>query len=398
MGAVGETDRRDGWRLARDGASHPTTMQQNQFAKLRAIAYVAGAESAGDGASGVLAYDRKRAYSAWSYYTSGHAPEAFLIDMEGRVRHRWSRGFREIWPDRKVPEGNPSADLWRRVRLSNNGDLFAIHEGLALLKLDKDSNLIWSKLGGYHHDLDITEDGDIFVLTREARIIPRLHKTSPILEDFITVLAPDGRILKSLSILEAFERSPYAASLLRGPRTGDILHTNTLEILDGSLAYKSPAFAKGNVLISLLCIDTAAIVDMKARKVVWAVSGMWRLQHQPTLLQNGNMLLFDNRGHQGESKVIEFDPFTREIAWMYPPNGPNGFYSKTCGSNQRLANGNTLITETEAGRAFEVAPDHTVVWEFLSPHRAGAEGELIAMLLELVRLDADFPTDWAAQP
>ena len=50
----------------------------------------------------------------------------------------------------------------------------------------------------------------------------------------------------------------------------------------------------------------------------------------------------------------------------------------------------------EAGRAFEVAADHTVVWEFLSPHRAGERGELIAMLFELVRLDADFPTDWAA--
>ena len=35
---------------------------------------------------------------------------------------------------------------------------------------------------------------------------------------------------------------------------------------------------------------------------------------------------------------------------------------------QRLANGNTLITESVNGRAFEVTADGRIVWEFLAPH------------------------------
>ena len=70
------------------------------------------------------------------------------------------------------------------------------------------------------------------------------------------------------------------------------------------------------------------------------------------------------------------------------------FYSETCGANQRLPNGNTLIVESDNGRAFEVTPDGTTVWEYVNPHRAGEHDELIAALLDVVRLPRDFPTDW----
>ena len=61
---------------------------------------------------------------------------------------------------------------------------------------------------------------------------------------------------------------------------------------------------------------------------------------------------------------------------------------------QRLPNGNTLITESDGGRALEVTPDRRIVWEFFNPHRAGEQGEYIATLFELLRLPPDFPVDW----
>ena len=65
------------------------------------------------------------------------------------------------------------------------------------------------------------------------------------------------------------------------------------------------------------------------------------------------------------------------------------FFSRTCGSNQRLPNGNTLITETDYGRVFEVTRDNEIVWEFISPYRAGDNNELIATVLEMIRVDLD---------
>ena len=59
---------------------------------------------------------------------------------------------------------------------------------------------------------------------------------------------------------------------------------------------------------------------------------------------------------------------------------------------------NTLITETDRGRAFEVTPEKEIVWEFHNPYRFGPKDELVAIVPEMVRLPADFPVDWVQKP
>jgi hypothetical protein len=73
---------------------------------------------------------------------------------------------------------------------------------------------------------------------------------------------------------------------------------------------------------------------------------------------------------------------------------PAPFFSNFCGTAERLPNGNTLIVESDNGRAFEVTSAGAIVWEFHNPHRAGEEGEFIARLFDLVRLPPEFPTAW----
>jgi hypothetical protein len=106
------------------------------------------------------------------------------------------------------------------------------------------------------------------------------------------------------------------------------------------------------------------------------------------------VLVFDNQGRPGSSRVLEIDPATQEVTWEYAGTPPKSFYTEFCGAAQRLPNGNTLITESEAGRAFEVTPGGDAVWSFASPFRAGARGELVATLLGVQRLAADTPLDW----
>jgi outer membrane protein assembly factor BamB len=320
--------------------------------------------------------------------------------MEGEVLHQWRHPYRENWPvldpDHKDPaQGN--SDYWRRTFLFENGDLLAIFDGLALLKIDRYSNLIWAYRGGFHHDLDVIDDGRIFVLThREITSHPSLPDHSPIIEDFITLLNADGSLIRHVSILESFVRSKYAALLDRVREPVNVFHTNTLEVLKGRLADRSEAFKAGNVLVSLRDIDVVAVVDLEQEKVVWAITGDWKMQHQPTVLDNGNMLLFDNQGHHGTSKVIEFDPLTQQTVWAYKGDDENGFYSPVLGSNQRLPNGNTLITESCAGRAFVVAPEGAVVWDFIDSKRIGPEGQwqLVPTMCEMVRIEKDYVRGW----
>lgn len=385
-----------------------TPQQRERLSNLKALGYVSG-QRAAPARTGVIAHRPDQAYAGYNYYTSGHAPEAILMDMKGRVLHTWRREFRDVWPRRDTSRGR--TDYWRRAYLYPNGDLLAIYDGLGLVKLDKDSRVLWGYDGACHHDLDVVGDGKIYVLTWEAMSHPQIRSGEPVWEDFVTVLGADGRVLRKVSILAAFMASPYASVLARIPAREDIFHTNTIKVLDGRLQSRSPAFRASNVLISVRNVDVIAVLDLDAERIVWAMAGMWRMQHQSTILDTGNILLFDNQGgHNGFSKVIEFDPFAakpvkadpfvefepqdQRVVWSYEGDSSNHFFSRSCGSNQRLPNGSTLITESDAGRAFEVTRDKTIVWEFLNPRRAGEKDELIAAVFEMVRLGPDFPLRW----
>jgi hypothetical protein len=325
-------------------------------------------------------------------YVSGHAAEAVLADMEGRVLHRWRYPLRRLWPDLAADPENAKLEYWRRAYLFPNGDLLAIYEGLGLVKLDARSNVLWARRGGFHHDLSVTPEGEIWVLDREGKVLPRINPKEGVLEDMIAVLGPGGELLRKISILEAFERSPYASLLRRMERQGDVFHTNTLEILDGRFADRSPAFRRGNLLLSVLKLDALAVLDPERETIVWARTGSWRRQHQPTFLDNGDLLLFDNTGAgRDRSRVMEVDPLKGEVSWQFGGMSQADLFSRTLGSCQRLPNGNTLITESENGRALEVTSKGKVVWEFNSPHRAGERDELVAVLFELIRLPPDFP-------
>jgi len=118
---------------------------------------------------------------------------------------------------------------------------------------------------------------------------------------------------------------------------------------------------------------------------VWAMHDVTSRQHDATLLDNGNLLVFDNGERSAGSRAVELDPGTREVRWQYPAAGAPPLFSERFGTAQRLANGNTLITFSELGSALEVAPDHRVVWRFDSPHRTGVNDDFVVPLVDVQR-------------
>jgi hypothetical protein len=321
------------------------------------------------------------------------------MDMSGHIIHKWHCEIFRAWPDFD-PEKflgkqySYQSTFWRRAHIMENGDLFAIFEGVGLIKLDKHSNIIWRVLNSAHHDLYIDQEGKIYVLTRKAHINKNYNPKEPILEDFISILDPKGIELEKTSILEALENSPFAPVLTRGREFGDIFHSNTIELIEKQPPGFNHPLKQGTLLISILRLDFICAIDPVKKSVYWGASDYWNDQHQPTLLSNGNILILDNKGRGEKSTVFEFDLASREIKWFYRGSEENPFYTATCGSCQRLQNGNTLITESDSGRVFEVTPEKQIVWEYINPYRVGKNNELIASLFEVVRLRSDFPTNW----
>jgi hypothetical protein len=378
-----------------------TEKQIEQIRQLEALGYVEGV-SAAPVASGVTVNLRDRTWPGLNFYVSGHGPEATLIDMEGTVLHTWSFEFQDAFPGMSTDHPH-----WRRAYLYKNGDILALWEGRGLIRLDKDSRLRWKYDRKPHHDMFVTDQGNIYVLSRKAGLVPLIHESHPVMENSIDLLDASGRLLKRTSILECYQNSEYGPAMIQRLREliehrletekrlpGDIFHTNTITMLDGRLESSSPIFKQGNLLISLRNPSVLAIIDPEKEQVVWSTTGIWKHQHDPILLDNGRMLLFDNEGQKKSSRILEFDPFSLEIFWMFDGQPPGKFHSRCCGTVQRLPNGNTLTAETDNGRALEVAPDGTVVWEYISPYRAGKDNQLIAALFDMIRIPRDWKLDW----
>ncbi len=389
------------WGVMRPGMGGPApdADQLAEIKRLQSLGYVGGSQPPSK-ESGTTINLRGSVSPSLRFYVSGDAPGAELIDTDGRTRHRWRftyaqcRALHKDQPDLFLPDRDGVTACWRRARLLPDGSVLAIFEGHGLVHIDRESELLWAYPGACHHDLDLAPDGSIYVLTREARIVPQFNPQRPVLLDFITHLDADGRELESIDLLAAFENSIYASFLDYAREAGDIMHTNTLELLDGRFVDKSPVFAAGNFLISVRELDVVAIVDPNQQKVVWALSGMWSAQHQPTLLDNGNLLIFDNQGYGGQSKVLEIEPLSQRIVWEFTSSETRPLYSETCGTAQRLANGNTLITESDNGRALEVTTDGSIIWEYRNPQRTGPHQEYIAAIMEMVALPAGVTPDW----
>ena len=395
------------WREANEPRFNERAFE-DQVNRLSSIGYLQGYREAPVDAR-VTIYDRGLAHDGLNLFDSGHAAEAGLMDMEGKVWHRWAFDFEDFEHPFDVSIDHAfvqeATTHWRRVHLYDNGDLLAIYENLFMIKLDKDSNLLWvSPIGGFHHHMQVADDGTIYALVKNNKMLPVLNSKEEVVDDHIVTMSPDGIPIEAVSIFECFENSSYAHLINEMPKKGEIFHTNTLQILDATQSRISDRFKEGNILISMLFMNTIALLSLEDRSVVWALNGhddgLWNGMHESILLESGNILIFDNNwgpeGIRRDSKVIEFHPFTGQIAWQYNGDLENPFYSRTCGTSQRLPNGNTLITESDNGRAFEVTKDGKIVWEFINPHRAGANNELIATLLHVHRIDHD-SVPWLAR-
>lgn len=367
-------------------------------------------------------------FDGYTLYTTVEGSGAVLMDMHGNEVHRWNLPFDPAWRAMTTDlEPFPANKVhWFRCHPFPNGDLLAIYHadgdtpyGYGLVKMDRDSRLLWVYAGNAHHDLDIAEDGTIYVLTQRLADKPPAGWSwfpAPYIADDLVILSPEGKELEKIPILEAFYSSPYALtfSFLAAPRLdrpphigpglpwpphplppsapqqdplpmgahstptpgadtkGDPLHTNSVRVLGRALASKFPLFKPGQVLISLNACSTLAVLDRESRSVVWASQGIWKAQHDAEFLDNGNLLLFDNHGSPRGSRVLEYNPRTQAIPWYYDGEDGSEFLARSRGVKQRLPNGNTFIVDPDGGRLVEVTPDKERVWECLLPIHPGA--------------------------
>lgn len=194
------------------------------------------------------------------------------------------------------------------------------------------------------------------------------------------LLSPQGEELQRFSLSDVIARSKYR-DVLRDWFSGedwDLLHTNNLEVIGDEFASHHSFAEPGQLLVSFRSLDAIGLVDVESQELVWAQQGFWDDQHDPDPLSNGDILIYDNLGHEGEggrSQIVAYDPLTGERSWAYAGTEESPFYSRWGGKQSALPNGNVLISEPLGGRLVEVSSDGRVVWEFYNPKVQKSDGD-----------------------
>ena len=357
---------------------------------------------------GVLRHNAERALDGFTIFSSGPITfPIYLIDMDGNPVHSWQVPAMELEgpalradlseSDRKTVIRS------RRLRLFPDGSLLVVVSyyirntpyGMGLIKLDRDSNLEWQYLKNAHHDFDVGNDGRIYLLTHyieDNELDGLKFLETPYIAETVTILDAEGNELRTVSVFEAMRDSdwlPVFNYLDKKENLGDPLHVNSVEVIDDDTVLSIPGAQPGDVLLSVRNMDTLLLLNPEQETVTWAVRGYWNRQHDAEILSNGNLLLYDNTGRlngKGTARILEIDPVTLGTAWEFPGTSDESLHNPTLGSQQRLKNGNTLITESAGGRVLEVTPDLEVVWEYHLPQRiwdtAGEQKRTVAFSAE----------------
>jgi hypothetical protein len=377
---------------------------QRRLQALRSVPYTAVTprEVASD-LAGVVLYDGEQAWPGYNIYVDRSTSSVVLMDMDGTAVHRWT------YPDEKVR-------YWDHAIMLANGDALVIRKFYDVLRLDWNSKLVWRSPVEAQHEITPLPDGSLLVVARE------LHKHRGLTVRFPAIVRLDdkGREIARWStydrleeIKEKFDGRYFIDTILDSliekgvdpqtwepltaeaesakagldarPLRYDQFHMNTISMIPANpLGRLDKRFEAGNMLICFRNINQIAVISGETGEVLW-VWGAGELDgpHHPTMVENGNILIFDNGVRRKYSRLIEVNPRTERIEWEYVGDPPESFFSPEKSSAQRLPNGNTLVCEGDRGRCFEITRDGEIVWEWYNPAMLGRHRVQVYRMMRL---------------
>ena len=324
--------------------------------------------------SGLTGHDASKAYKGYTLYTPAWGDgTVYLLDMDGNEVHTWKMPLQPGMYGYLLPNGN----LFYIGKTAGKPDDYfpgwPIFKGGTMAEVNWDGNVLWQHDDpAQHHDARRTEAGGAVYLTVEkvppevaAKVkggLPGSEHDGTIWGDRVVEVDSAGKLVWEWHAWEHLD--PETDIITPTDLRHEWSHGNTVVPLPG-----------GDVMVSLRNISTVARIDRASGDFVWKLgSSILAQQHDPSLLPNGNVLLFNNGSRRKAhpliySSVLEIEPESGNIVWEYrDASAQLSFFSSYISGAQRLPNGNTLICEGITGRIFEVTRGHEIVWEYINPY------------------------------
>lgn len=328
-------------------------------------------------------------------FTDGSAIR--LYDMSGKLIREWPMDFDRAWPNpihvipaRNLPQG-PLNYHTQGVVIEDDGSIVVNYAEKGTAKYGPCGEILWTLDRMTHHSITRTVEGNYWIPAKLdpkaidpkdlilGASVEKLMQSDNYYGDVALLVSPEGTVLREVPVLGPAldwmgNQQQFSRFSDMDPEALDPLHLNDIEVVTPALAAKVPGVAPGDLLLSLRNPSALAIADPVTGAFKWMKSGPWIAQHDPDITADGRIEIYDNgllrrlpgRDFPG-SRILSYDPATDRAETLYPVNRDEGFFSWIMGTHQALPNGDRLITETAAGRVFEVSPEGEIVWSLVLP-------------------------------
>ncbi len=328
---------------------------------------------------------------------------AKIIDMDGQVLHTWNVDWFDIWPDathipeRLMPKSRPGTHIHGAL-VMENGDLIFNFEHMGLVRIDRDSQVVWRLAYRTHHSIERSSDGNLWVSGQKfsAKPDPRFPQR-PARVDKYTILevSPDGEILNEWFVADLLYDNGYDGLLdfnsisktaLATHVLDDRLHLNDVEPFPDNLP--EGFFTRNDILVSLRNVNTVFAFDKQTRRIKYLTTGRFVHQHDPDFIDGNRFSVYDNNnrvtisGKSPQSRIVIISADTDEMDVFYEGTKEHPFFSKIMGKHQWLENGHLLVTESMSGRGFELNQQGDIVWHYYNYIGEG----VVRMIEEVQRL------------
>jgi hypothetical protein len=97
-----------------------------------------------------------------------------VIRLDGEVLNRWEPDWFDLWPEPEhlpsvhIPKSRPGTHIHGAI-LFDNGDLAFNFEGLGLIRMDSQGQVIWRLPYQTHHSIHLHDDGNLWVCGLKER-------------------------------------------------------------------------------------------------------------------------------------------------------------------------------------------------------------------------------------
>jgi hypothetical protein len=356
--------------------------------------------------TGLLRFNKAKAFDGYTLVGTGN--KAFLLDMEGKLVHKWDLKLNVGLYAVLLPNGNLLAGGSMRDKAPVN---FGGSSGM-ITEYDWNGNVVWewqemTDTYVQHHCFQRMPNGNTLVLGWEYKsyeeCIAKGRDPNTLSQDgynnhgkvikglwpdYVREISPDKKVVWEWHVWDHLGKGekefdinfvlPKAARYMAGP---DWTHFNTVDYIPET----------DQIILNSRNFGEFYLVNHKTGEMEyrWGNPSAYGKGKGPSFLNdgdqqlfgphhaskvdNGNILSFDNGWHRPEgerSRVLEMDPKTGKIAWQWYSKMAHSFNTRYQGAVQKLPNGNYLITSSNSGHLLEVTGDKKaeIVWEWFNPY------------------------------